>query len=69
MNWIDVEITRPEIAEWVLCVCSKKSYWLAFRANGGWYISTNYGQLYVENIDRNKKIEIKYWMPLPQLPK
>lgn len=68
MEWIDVDIIRPEIAEWVLCVCSKKSYWLAFRANGGWYISTNYGQLYVENIDKNKKIEIKYWMPLPKLP-
>lgn len=68
MDWISVETIRPEIAEWVLCVCSKQSYWLAFRVNGGWYVSTNYGQKYIDNNDSVKLIEITHWMSLPKLP-
>lgn len=69
MEWINVEVIRPEIAEWVLGLCSKGGYWLCFRVNGGWYINTNYGQIYVENLDREKKIDIVYWIPIPKLPK
>lgn len=68
MEWISLDTVRPEIAEWVLCVCTKKSYWLGFRANGGWYVNTNYGQLYIANTDTTKAIEIEYWTPLPKLP-
>lgn len=68
MEWNDLDIVRPEIAEWVLGLCSKGSYWLCFRANGGWYINTNYGQIFVQNIERDKKIEIVYWIKIPELP-
>jgi hypothetical protein len=68
MEWIDVATIRPEIAEWVLGLCSKGGYWLCFRANGGWYINTNHGQIYVRNAESDKKIEIAYWVPIPKLP-
>ncbi|MFN7611331.1 MAG: hypothetical protein ACK5QX_10420 [bacterium] len=69
MDWIDLDDERPEIAKWVLGLCSKGSYWLCFRANGGWYITTKYGQIFVWNKDREKIIEIKYWISIPKLPK
>lgn len=69
MDWINLEDKRPIIVEWVLGLCSKGSTWLCFRANGGWYINTNYGQIFVWNKDRDKQIEIKYWIPIPKLPK
>jgi hypothetical protein len=69
MTWVNLDIERPEIATWVLGLCSKGSYWLCFRANGGWYITTKTGQIFVWNKDRDKQIEIKYWLPIPELPK
>ncbi|MFN8993995.1 MAG: hypothetical protein ACK5X3_10105 [Pseudomonadota bacterium] len=69
MDWIDLDNERPRTAQWVLGLCSKGSYWLCFRANGGWYITTKYGQIFVWNKDREKSIEIKYWISIPKLPK
>lgn len=69
MEWISIEDHRPEITTWVLTLCSKGSNWLAFRANGGWYINTNYGQIYVSNDDPAKQIEIVYWTTIPEIPK
>jgi len=68
MEWISLEVLRPEVAKWVLCLCTKGGYWLGFRANGGWYINTNYGQKYIANIDTLKQIEVAYWLPIPELP-
>lgn len=68
MDWISLQDTRPKIAEWVLGLCSKGSYWLCFRANGGWYVNTNYGQIYQANSDKELKIQIAYWLPVPKLP-
>jgi hypothetical protein len=68
MEWINVNENRPELTTWVLCLCSKGSYWLGFRVNGGWYIDTNYGQKYIGNEDTLKITEIIYWLPLPELP-
>lgn len=69
MDWINLEVTRPEFATWVLCLCTKGSTWLAFRANGGWYINTNYGQKFIANSDTTKIIELQYWLPIPEIPK
>jgi hypothetical protein len=69
MELIPVEIIRPEVATKVLCLCSKGSYWIGFRANGGWYFNTNYGMLYVPNDGTEKRIEIVYWSHLPEIPK
>jgi hypothetical protein len=68
MKWIDIETQQPEIATLCVALCTKGSTWIGFRANGGWYINTNYGQIYVQNDDREKKIEIAYWIPLPSIP-
>ena len=67
-KWINLEIERPEIATWVLGLCTKGSLWLCFRANGGWYINSNYGQMFILNADRDKKVEIAYWLPVPEMP-
>ena len=69
MDWINLNEERPEIATWVLCLCSKGGTWLAFRANGGWYVNTNNGQLYVYNKTVDREIEMQYWLPIPALPK
>ncbi len=68
-EWISLEDQRPKIAEKVLTLCTKGSYWIGFRAIGGWYINTNQGQLYLLNDDRNKPVEIAYWLPIPKPPK
>lgn len=67
-EWISLEIERPEIATWVLGLCTKGSSWKCFRANGGWYINTNHGQMFILNTDRDKKIEIVYWTHIPKMP-
>ncbi len=69
MEWISVDSIRPDVAIKVLCLCTKGSYWIGFRANGGWYINTNYGQFYLRNDDKNKLVEIAYWTPMPEIPK
>lgn len=69
MEWINLNDERPEIAEWVLGLCSRGSYWLCFRANGGWYINTGNGQIFVWNKNIEKEIEIQYWLPIPKIPK
>lgn len=69
MEWIDLNTERPPIAKWVLCLSTKGGHWLGWRANGAWYVNTNYGQLCLENNDPKRKLEIAYWCPIPDLPK
>lgn len=69
MQWNDIREKRPDIATEVLCLCSKGSLWTGFRVNGGWQINTTRGQLFISNYEKDKPIDVAYWLDVPKLPK